>query len=284
MPYFCFVESTSTAVPHMELLDADCLDQARSETQRLLGQHSSAARARIFLDAVEMDILRRHGSGPKSIGSENRLLASTGLSLGGERRHLKAGDRVTDDGDMILFPLDAIIRIEAADRGLLAGWEDRNGAVGLVPLAIPGSLQWIVQIDGYAVAVERLKIVNLLREDPAFNAAVLHWLAQSRQDALLQATLNLQDTAPDRILRLLKELAARQSSGPISICQSELARLSGIQRTTVCSVMSRLRDVGAVSYSRGRITIFHPDRLVGARLNVRIGSNTGVGIDAETGD
>ena len=46
---------------HMEPLDAETLEEARQQASHLLRQHHSAKAARIFLDAVEVDILEAKG-------------------------------------------------------------------------------------------------------------------------------------------------------------------------------------------------------------------------------
>lgn len=47
MTYFCFVESDTSDVPHMEPLDADTLDAALREAEHLLKHHTSGVRAHI---------------------------------------------------------------------------------------------------------------------------------------------------------------------------------------------------------------------------------------------
>ncbi len=59
MTFFCFLDTDRGETPHMEPLDAAALDDARIEARRLMTQHASACRARIFLDAAEVDMLRR---------------------------------------------------------------------------------------------------------------------------------------------------------------------------------------------------------------------------------
>ncbi|NBW11677.1 MAG: hypothetical protein EBR82_26960 [Caulobacteraceae bacterium] len=62
MTFFCFLDTDRSDTPHMEPLDAASLDDARIEARRLMAQHASASRARIFLDAAEVDMLRRDDS------------------------------------------------------------------------------------------------------------------------------------------------------------------------------------------------------------------------------
>lgn len=261
MSYSCFIETPTSSAPYMEPIDADTLEQARWKAQRLLTFHSSAQRARILLDDQVIEVLRRAGSGPQTIVSDNRLLAATALTRTSERRHLRVGEVLVEDAERIWFPLDVLLRIEAADQGLLAGWVDREGAIGLTPPRRSGALRFVVQQDGYAVGVSRTEINERLRADPDFNAAVIHWLSQSLEDALLGATLNLRESAFDRVVRLLGSLSVQRSEGPVSICQAEIGRLLGLQRTTVSGVMTRLRDAQAIKYSRGRVKMFDPQRL-----------------------
>lgn len=49
MTYFCFIESDTLSVPHMEPLAARTADEARLEAQALLRQHASGVAAHVFL-------------------------------------------------------------------------------------------------------------------------------------------------------------------------------------------------------------------------------------------
>lgn len=62
MTFFCFLDTDQGDTPHMEPLDAASLEDARAEARRLMVAHASASRARIFLDAAELDMLRREDS------------------------------------------------------------------------------------------------------------------------------------------------------------------------------------------------------------------------------
>jgi len=59
--FFCFLDSDHVPMAHMEPLDAETLEEARQQASHLLRQHHSAKAARIFLDAVEVDILEAKG-------------------------------------------------------------------------------------------------------------------------------------------------------------------------------------------------------------------------------
>lgn len=63
MTYFCFIESDSTSVPHMEPLTADTLDAARDEARRLLATHVSGVAAHVFEDDRKILSLRAEPRG-----------------------------------------------------------------------------------------------------------------------------------------------------------------------------------------------------------------------------
>ncbi len=59
MTYFCFIESRTLSVPHMEPLDAECPTRAEAEARRLLRQHTSGISAHVFKgDAMIASIQR----------------------------------------------------------------------------------------------------------------------------------------------------------------------------------------------------------------------------------
>jgi len=59
MAYFCFIESTSRSVPHMEPLVADDLDEAKLEAEALLDQHASGYVAHVFDGDEQVASVRR---------------------------------------------------------------------------------------------------------------------------------------------------------------------------------------------------------------------------------
>ncbi len=57
MTYFCFLQSESGVLPHMEPLDAESLEEAIREALQLLEDHGSAVAARICLNEVEVAVV-----------------------------------------------------------------------------------------------------------------------------------------------------------------------------------------------------------------------------------
>jgi hypothetical protein len=56
--FFCLVETKDSDVPHMELLPADDLDEARFWARRMLTEHAMPVAAHIFRNDERLDTLR----------------------------------------------------------------------------------------------------------------------------------------------------------------------------------------------------------------------------------
>lgn len=48
MGYFCYIFSPRSAVPHMEALESDNLNEAKAYSGRLLAEHASGLRAELY--------------------------------------------------------------------------------------------------------------------------------------------------------------------------------------------------------------------------------------------
>lgn len=61
MTFFCFIECEILSVPHMEPLASDDLEAAKSEAEKLLGQHASGYAAHVFEGDERVATIRRAG-------------------------------------------------------------------------------------------------------------------------------------------------------------------------------------------------------------------------------
>lgn len=200
-----------------------------------------------------------------SSAATNHLLNAAETNATGTVRHLAKGVELSPvDDDLVWFPLTAVIGAETGAGGIHTGWIGREGAIGLVRLSQASAVRWIVQQEGNAVAIRRSVVHNQLLISPAFSDAIMSWLARSAENAMQIAALNAQADAFDRVARLLTEFREYCGSEPLSIRQAEVARLLGLQRTTVSGIMSRMRAMNVVKYQRGRVTFFDPSVLQAA--------------------
>ena len=59
MTFFCYIESNILTVPHMEPLEAESVDDAKIEAERLLYAHSSGFAAHVFREDQRLLTIRR---------------------------------------------------------------------------------------------------------------------------------------------------------------------------------------------------------------------------------
>ena len=59
MAFFCYIESNILTVPHMEPLEAESVDDAKSEAERLLYAHASGYAADVFREDQRLLTIRR---------------------------------------------------------------------------------------------------------------------------------------------------------------------------------------------------------------------------------
>lgn len=186
---------------------------------------------------------------------QNELLAAADQPFAGSVRHYDVGTTIDLRSESV-FPVDTILRAEATGSGLLAGWIDCRGVAGLAASDAAETMSWVVHSSGRAVVVPRAEVDRLLDVSPAFNKALRSWLFRACEEARHDAICHMQDSASKRVIRLLTKLS--EISGPgglIPISQSEIGTLLGLQRTTVCGVMTRLRDLNVINYRRGQVSI-----------------------------
>lgn len=59
MTFFCYIESNILTVAHMEPLEAESVDDAKSEAERLLYAHASGYAAHVFREDQRLLTIRR---------------------------------------------------------------------------------------------------------------------------------------------------------------------------------------------------------------------------------
>ncbi len=197
--------------------------------------------------------------------SPNLLLEAAGWDeLPGQRVTLVAGDILPVHGHTVWFPLTCIVRIEVGPARALGGWVDHQGAIGLNgETECTSGLSWIVSAPGAALAVERVFVDALMDRAPRFSCAIIRWLQTATCEAQHLAAANANDTAAQRIAGLLLVMDSHGAPGDFfAINQADIARLTAVQRTTVCGVMLHLKRNRVISYARSRIRVLDRHRLI----------------------
>ncbi|WGM30490.1 helix-turn-helix domain-containing protein [Brevundimonas sp. NIBR11] len=206
------------------------------------------------------------GALPITPPSPNILLAAAGADLlPGKTVVLSAGDLLDPSDGLLWFPLCAVVRMECRASGLLGGWVDRRGVVGLFETVNEEvrPATWIIEVPGRAFLVQRAFVTALLARSHDFSGAVMSWLVQTVEETRDRAIANLQDSAAKRVQWLLSRLGDMQTGqSPLQITQADIARLTGLQRTTVCAVMKEMKREKQIAYSRSRITVREPSAML----------------------
>lgn len=194
--------------------------------------------------------------------ARNALLAASAATLSSAQKvRLKAGEPLVGESGTVWFPLTAVVRVEVGMPPMLSGWIDNSGAVGLAEWldgAAPEAT-WTVEVEGDAWVVSAERLAAML-EEAAFSRAVMAWLSRSITALRQEAVFNGRGSASERVVDLIVRLARHhQPSDSFTMNQAEIARLTGIQRTTVCAIMVRLKRAKLIGGARGRIRVLKPD-------------------------
>lgn len=191
--------------------------------------------------------------------TQNELLAAAGLGgLGGQPVFLNRGDLLEPNGKIVWFPLTAVVRVEIGTSRLFGGLVDCRGAVGLTNIFDRSTQSdvWVIEAGGYAFMSQKSDVDAMLERSTRFSRAVISWLSHCSVQARDLAAANVEQSSLERVSRLISNLhLAHREPDRLTISQSEIAQLIGVQRTTVSGVMSRLRSMKLVSYSRSQIKI-----------------------------
>lgn len=136
-------------------------------------------------------------------------------------------------------------------------------AVGELALLSPGALRGATAVALEAtetLSLDQEVFASLRRTDPAMSEVLIQLLADRvrRLDARLMEALYV--PADTRLLRRLVDLCAVYGD-TIPLTQEDLAGLAGTTRATVNRVLRREERAGAVSLSRGRVTIVDVEHL-----------------------
>ncbi|RZJ45934.1 MAG: Crp/Fnr family transcriptional regulator [Brevundimonas sp.] len=188
-----------------------------------------------------------------SLSANTLLAAASGDVLGSSLRILRRGERLDANEGVVWFPVDAVVRAETAS-GLLEGWTDRHGAIGLAELLDrpESSTTWVVERSGEALVTPASTVQAMLERSIGFQRAVMAWLVRSEHAARRRAAFNLTASAPEKVRRVVDFILSFHD-GCAPITQEQVATYTGIRRTTVCAAMGAMQAQGQIVVRRGKI-------------------------------
>jgi len=206
---------------------------------------------------------------------ENHFLDSlSDADLGEVRPHLAqvklARNEVLDEVDrpigFIYFPIDAILSVVTVMR---SGVQVESRTIGresghglLHALGSPVAFErMMVQVGGDAWRIS----LHAMRQAAAASVGLVHAIVHHTQANLVQtaqnSACNTLHSTEQRLCRWLLLTQDRLGTEVVPLTQEHLSIMLGVQRTTVTAIASQLQDRGAISYTRGKITIVDRERI-----------------------
>ncbi|MEO6173252.1 MAG: Crp/Fnr family transcriptional regulator [Arenimonas sp.] len=211
---------------------------------------SSSPQQNQLLAAMPMDAQRRIFPHLQLINlSSNTALYESGVS----RRY-------------VYFPTDSIMSLEhVLENGASAGISmvGNEGAVGLAAFMGSEFSPWRVvsQSAGCAYRV----VGNLMREEFERHSEVLQLMlryAQSRAAQMSQmAVCNRHHSVEQQLCRWLLCSLDRQSVNQLYMTQEQISNILGVRREGVTLAANKLNKLGAIEYSRGKISVLDRTKL-----------------------
>ena len=163
----------------------------------------------------------------------------------------------------------------------MVGFEGMTGASATVVAASSHSRQ-IAQAAGSALRIEASRYRALAEGRVSVRALVGGYSAGLHTELEQSTACNALHNAVQRLAKWLLRCHDRVAGDDIFLTQEYLATMLGAQRTTVNEAAQALQAAGAITYSRGRLTILNRALLEHAACECY--RATGVGQEPDMGD
>ncbi len=133
----------------------------------------------------------------------------------------------------------------------------REGVTGVVASMVRQNAytRGVAQLGGESWRVEAPKFRALAAARPAIRETVAAFMSSMQGELEQSAACNALHRAEQRFAKWLLRCHDRVEGDTLSLTQEYLASMLGSQRTTVNEAAQGLQKAGAISYSRGRITV-----------------------------
>lgn len=113
------------------------------------------------------------------------------------------------------------------------------------------------------LTLHRAAFLHTINARPQIAAALLEAMAQRLRQTNSYAEQLASNSAAQRVVRKILDMAARQGADPgaaridLRLTQDDLASMSGTTRETVNRVLSSLRDQGLIRVARARVSVLN---------------------------
>ncbi|WP_420479013.1 Crp/Fnr family transcriptional regulator [Brevundimonas sp. FT23028] len=137
---------------------------------------------------------------------------------------------------------------------VMVGFE---GVAGATAAATPqiATTRNVAQMAGGARRIEAARLRALAASRPAIRAVLAAYIAALQAELEQSAACNALHRAEQRLAKWLLRCHDRVDGAAFNLTQEYMASMLGSQRTTVNEAAQSLQKSGAITYSRGRITV-----------------------------
>ncbi|QDH72414.1 Crp/Fnr family transcriptional regulator [Brevundimonas sp. M20] len=137
---------------------------------------------------------------------------------------------------------------------VMVGFE---GVAGGLAAAVPqpAFTRNVAQMAGAARRIDAARLRALVAERPAIREVLSVYLAALQAELEQSAACNALHRAEQRLAKWLLRCHDRVDGAAFNLTQEYMASMLGSQRTTMNEAAQNLLKLGAITYSRGRITV-----------------------------
>lgn len=203
------------------------------------------------------------------ISRGNILINGLGVE---DRDHLTAiaADFDFQPGHVFMEPADVVENIYFIDDGIVAAvalmhdgrsveayMVGREGFIGSTAWQIPArtAVRYVAQMAGRARKVDARRMRELAARSHSLRVVLATYDSALQGELEQSAACNAIHTSERRFAKLLLRAHDRADDAVLQMTQEFLASMLGSQRTTVNEAAQNLTRRGAITYSRGRVTV-----------------------------
>jgi len=167
-----------------------------------------------------------------------------------------AGQAVED----VWFPMTGVVSLMTVlddDRMIETAAIGREGLVGVTcgPFNARASSRAIAQLEGAAACCPAEVFSDALSQSPAMRNALSRFTESLFAQVQQTAACNAQHQLDERLARWLLTLHDRAEGDRFDLTQSDIARMLGVRRATVCEVGGELEDKQLIKRGRGWVQV-----------------------------
>ncbi|WP_291001566.1 Crp/Fnr family transcriptional regulator [Hoeflea sp.] len=168
-----------------------------------------------------------------------------------------------EEGELVshaIFPHEGVVSLMASmedGRSVAKVSLGKEGFVGIAYILGGGHAdsQPVVKVPGYASWISIEALDAAIEKYPCVRDAMMRYARSLTVQLMESVACNSLHKAEQRIARWLLEAHDRVNTDAFQITQNSVSEVLGLRRATVSAVCNALMNKGALSYSRGTVTV-----------------------------